>query len=127
MTQRYNELGLLLSLAVILSPQTVTLGQDPQPLTAEQRQMFDEELRTLDESIAALRDGPRSDIADAAIFAKGLTWALRYDSKFSPKELALLQKAIVRGTQRTEALADDKKNVEHSPGQTRAGLRFSGG
>ena len=69
MTLRYNEFGLLLSLVVILSPQPVTLGQDPQPLTAEQRQMFDEELRTLDESIAALRDRTREDIADVSLFS----------------------------------------------------------
>lgn len=44
--------------------------------------------------------------ADADIFRKGLDWALRYDTKFDPKDVALLKKAVARGLVRATSLRD---------------------
>ena len=53
---------------------------------------------------------PRSRAwADAAIFAKGLAWALRYDREFTPADVALLEKAVRRGDERRAALAGDSQ------------------
>jgi pimeloyl-ACP methyl ester carboxylesterase len=105
MKLRPSRFGLLLAMALIAWPASVSLGQGSQSLTTEQRQTFDQELRTLQDSLDTLQ----GDVADAAIFSKGLEWALRYDKKFSPRDVALLQNAIVRGKQRTQALAADRK------------------
>ena len=100
-----SRFGLLLALALIVTPASVSLGQSSQSLTTKQRPTFDQELRTLQDSLDALQ----GDVADAAIFSKGLEWALRYDKKFSPRDVALLQNAITRGKQRAQALAADRK------------------
>lgn len=42
--------------------------------------------------------------ADADVFAKGMTWALRYDTALQPSELALIEKAAARGIERIEAI-----------------------
>lgn len=97
--------GWSLLLALIAVPVSVSPGQGPQSLTAKQRETFHQELRSLQKSLGALR----GDVADAAIFAKGLEWALRYDKKFSARDVALLQNAIARGKQRADALAADKR------------------
>ena len=50
----------------------------------------------------------RADAADAAIFHKGVAWALRYEQEFQPADLALLKKAIGRGTQRAREIEAGK-------------------
>ena len=82
----------------------IGLGQEPQPLPADQRKLLDAELQSLEKSWQPLRAGSQPGVADAAIFAKGLSWALRYDETFSPADLMLLQKAVARGGQRAAAL-----------------------
>jgi len=42
--------------------------------------------------------------AEADLFAKGMIWALRYDTALSPADLTLIEKAAVRGAERTEAI-----------------------
>ncbi|NQV26119.1 MAG: prolyl oligopeptidase family serine peptidase [Rhodopirellula sp.] len=42
--------------------------------------------------------------ADAAIFTKGLTWALKYDREFSPAQTQLLDRAVTRSQERLAAL-----------------------
>ncbi|WP_232101261.1 prolyl oligopeptidase family serine peptidase [Gimesia panareensis] len=107
---------MLLVLVFCSWPGALCLAQKAVPLTTEQRQTFDQELQTLQESLQALGDRPANDIADASIFSKGLQWALLYDQQFSPRDIALMKRAIVRGKQRTEALAANKK-----PWSTRKG------
>jgi hypothetical protein len=103
MTLRYCGWSFLLALIAV--PVSVSPGQGPLSLTAKQREMFHQELRSLQKSLNAVR----GDVADAAIFAKGLEWALRYDKKFSARDVALLHNAIARGKQRVAALAADKR------------------
>jgi hypothetical protein len=68
-----------------------------------------EELVTLKRSLADLHNKPPSEQADAAIFTKGLTWALDYDRDFSPQDLAVMQSAVRRGQQRVAAIGADKR------------------
>ena len=96
--------SLLFVLVLSACTGSVIFGQERQPLTAEQRQTFNQKLRALQKSLETLSSQSKTDIADAAIFPKGLEWALRYDRTFSPKEIALLQKALQRGYQRAELL-----------------------
>ncbi|MCH9653291.1 MAG: prolyl oligopeptidase family serine peptidase [Planctomycetes bacterium] len=116
MARQCRFLSILLTLIFCTCPGALSFGQNPQPLTTEQRQTFDQGLRTLQESLETLRDQSPSEIADATIFAKGLEWALQYDQKFSPREVVLMKKAMVRGKQRIDALTKNKK-----PWSTRKG------
>ncbi|MCE9533284.1 MAG: PHB depolymerase family esterase [Planctomycetes bacterium] len=47
-------------------------------------------------------------LADAAIFRKGIEWALKYEPKLVPADVALIKKAVNRGNQRLEALDGNK-------------------
>lgn len=54
--------------------------------------------------------------ADAEVFAKGVTWALRYDTALQASDVALIKKAQSRATQRVEAL-----NRGHTPWMAKKG------
>lgn len=72
------------------------MGQSAQPLSETQRQTFE---RSAAEIKAALEGAPHRQSpawADAAIFEKGLSWALRYDREFTPADIGLLEKAVRR-------------------------------
>jgi len=43
--------------------------------------------------------------ADAEVFHKGAVWALRYDTKLEPADVALIKKSLDRGSERAEAIA----------------------
>ena len=79
------------------------------PLSETQRQAFEQstsELQTLIDK-SPMRQTP--EWADAALFAKGLTWALRYDREFTPADIGLLEQAIRRGQERLAALTEEKR------------------
>jgi pimeloyl-ACP methyl ester carboxylesterase len=46
----------------------------------------------------------RDRISDAAVFAKGVAWALRYDTTFTPADIKLLRKALERCRSRIVAI-----------------------
>lgn len=48
-------------------------------------------------------------VADFDVFAKGITWALRYETALTTNDVAQLKKAAGRGLQRAEALIADAK------------------
>lgn len=97
---------LLLGMVVVaagISP-TLCRAQSARPLAESQRQSFE---RSEQELQAELDEQPAPRLhtwADAAIFAKGLAWALRYDREFTPADVALLEKAVRRGKERWAAL-----------------------
>lgn len=78
--------------------------------------------RSLNEQLARLRPtsaAPPQVLdrwADADTFRKGVEWALRYDTKFDPKDVVLLRAALEHGTERSSALAR-----ETAPWATTAG------
>ena len=75
------------------------------PLTAEQRQQFEASLQQLQTKLTELQSHPAPLVADAALFVKGLEWALKYDRDFTPADLATLEKAIQRAQERAAAIA----------------------
>lgn len=84
------------------------LGQAPKPLTEQDRQGLTDSLQSLEKTLASVRGIDNKSFADVAIFAKGLAWALQYDQEYSAADLALLKKAIIRGTERATSLAEKK-------------------
>jgi hypothetical protein len=74
-----------------------------------------EEVTTLQREVDALRAKlpPPNDnpylFADADIFLKGITWALRYDKNLQRADVALIKKALTRAKERAEALTANKK------------------
>ncbi len=74
---------------------TTGWGQTPQPLTEAQRKSFEAAASELQEDVDL-----RSLGAELAIFAKGLTWALKYDREFTATDIALLENAIRRARER---------------------------
>ncbi len=97
---------LLLGMVVVaagISP-TLCRAQSARPLAESQRQSFERSEQELQAELDE-QPAPRSHAwADAAIFAKGLAWALRYDREFTPADVALLEKAVRRGKERWAAL-----------------------
>lgn len=69
-------------------------------LTSERRSLMDAAARLN----ARLGSVPEDRRADAAVFAKGINWALSYDTALQPADLALIRKAQGRGVERADAL-----------------------
>lgn len=82
-------------------------GQPAEPalLTVEQKNELEAGLKGL---VAELGARPSEHSSDVQIFAKGLTWALKYDSQFTPADVALMRKAIKRCHERVAQLSMGK-------------------
>jgi hypothetical protein len=83
---------------------TAGIGQSPQPLSEVQRQAFEKSAAELNTELEGRPDRQSATWADAAIFAKGLSWSLRYDREFTPADIALLEKSIRRVHERHAAI-----------------------
>lgn len=70
-------------------------------LPDEDRISLETKLRQLQQE---LRMHPTKVVADAAIFAKGLEWALEFDREFTPADEKLLEAAVTRCRERLAAL-----------------------
>ena len=90
------------------------------PLPDQQRQDLDRELRDLQKSLQGLTG---REVADGAIFAKGLSWGLKYDREFTHADVALLNKAVARGRQRTAMLAAGNSPWNDRRGKLALGYR----
>lgn len=82
---------------------------EAEPLTAEQRQLFEQASKELQSAIDRSPSQGTTHVPDVAIFAKGLAWALRYDGDFTAADLKLLETAVRRGNGRVQALANDRR------------------
>ncbi len=76
-------------------------------MTPEERGRIERGLADLSSRLLKLRG--KAHTADAEVFSKGLIWALRYDTQFTPADVALLKKALLRGQERAAALEDGKQ------------------
>lgn len=81
----------------------------PSGLTAEEHAQLLKELSRQESLIEQLATGAASGaeqdrIADAAVFAKGVAWGLRYDTRFEPADVQLLKTALAKGADRLAAL-----------------------
>lgn len=104
---RFWRFGLVV-LVVGTSWPTIGIGQSPQALPEAQRQAFEKSAAELNAEFEKRPDRQSTKWADAAIFAKGLSWALRYDREFTPADVALLEKAIRRGNERHAAATKEQ-------------------
>jgi pimeloyl-ACP methyl ester carboxylesterase len=81
-------------------------------ISVEERGQIERGLRALADRLGRLtaRSAATADHrADAAIYAKGVAWALRYDEKLTPADAAALKKALERGNARTAALESGRQ------------------
>lgn len=63
-----------------------------------------ESVKTLKAQLTKLKLANADLLADAEVFHKGGGWALRYESAFTAKDVATIEKALARGTERVTAL-----------------------
>ncbi len=101
------------ALGVLLGAPAVP-ADPPAGLSADDADKIERELSGFRYTFRALRkEKPltpeREDlIADAEAFRKGVVWALRYETKLEPTDIALIKKALVRCAERADALAAGK-------------------
>ncbi len=117
-----RSLRLVIMMLVVGSVLPATgMGQSAQPLSDAQREQFEHVAKAIHKSLASEFDQhaigfdpsviglkPRNKEfdprglawADAAIFEKGLSWALRYNREFTPADIGLLEKAVRRAGER---------------------------
>jgi pimeloyl-ACP methyl ester carboxylesterase len=93
----------------------------------EERQRLERGLQELNDRLKKLQpqkeEALKSDaFADAAVFTKGLAWALRYDTVFEPADLALLKKGLERGTERAASLEAGKQPWKDKRGKVVRGF-----
>jgi poly(3-hydroxybutyrate) depolymerase len=95
--------------------------EPPAGLSADELKQISDHLKKLDERLGALkRDKAPEDedlIADAEVFRKGVVWALRYETKLEPADVALIKKALARCTERIDALAAGKSTWTQRKGK----------
>lgn len=101
---------------------TGAFSQDT-PSSALERTKVEQQLKSLEESLAAIPTPPAANTADASIFAKGIVWALRYDSELTPADIKLLKHSATRGKERAELLAAGKKPWTERRGKLALGYR----
>lgn len=77
----------------------------PEGLSGEDFAAIQKDVKELQARLAKIKDHPE----DADIFLKGIVWALRYDTKLTPADTALIKKAVTRGKERVAALEASKK------------------
>ena len=78
---------------------------DEQPFIVSEAKRLQEKLARLRSDFNPLVEPAKADrFADADMFHKGITWALRYETKLATNDVALLKKALTRGQQRADAL-----------------------
>ena len=98
---------------VLWGVSVVGLAQEPVAipagLTAEQFQQFREEVARQETALrvmwaAASSEAEQDRVADAAVSAKGVAWALRYDMRFEPADVQLMKTVLAKGAERLAAL-----------------------
>ena len=76
-------------------------AQTPQELNAAQRAKLENASVELRKQLDALVEkGALAGWTDAALFVKGLAWALKYDREFTNADIQLLEKSIRRTQER---------------------------
>ena len=87
-TSRCGCWSVLLACVYLLSLSIAAHGQTQRSLTDEERQALQQGAQSLEQGVRILADRKVKEAADAAIFQKGLAWALKYDTEFSPTDRA---------------------------------------
>jgi parallel beta-helix repeat protein len=64
--------------------------------------------KKLEERLAGIKASNQDLFADAAVFSKGINWALKYETTLAAGDQTLVKKALTRGAERADALAANK-------------------
>ncbi|WP_439629387.1 prolyl oligopeptidase family serine peptidase [Gemmata sp.] len=97
-------LVLLAGLGAVPAP-----AEPPAGLSAGDAGLIARDLKKLDERLRSLRKPGNADLyADADVFRKGVEWALKYETKLEPADVALVKKALARCAERADAVAAGK-------------------
>jgi hypothetical protein len=104
-------LPVLPALALATQPFTAR-AETPAGLSADEQKQVEQRLKEFQDKVAALRSSKAvtaDDLADADLFAKGVVWALRYESRLEPADVAQVRKTLERAHERADALAAGKR------------------
>jgi pimeloyl-ACP methyl ester carboxylesterase len=110
---------LIISLFVGAWPEVVFAQTGP--LSETRRTSLEKNAGRLQAALDEHPDRGSSAWADTAVFAKGLTWALKYDREFSPAHVQLLERAVVRTEERLASLAAGKPAWQNQQGKLALG------
>lgn len=91
----------------------------PQGVTQEEYLLLQESLKSLEASIAPLRQKSPQNTerwSDAQEFLKAIQWAMRYEPRLSAEDLKQIHHALDRAKQRQERLVTGKRNWEQKKG-----------
>ncbi len=95
---------IIVSLVAVVLP--VTASGQAGPLSETHRNALERDARRFQTVLDGQSDHESPAWADAAIFTKGLTWALKYDREFSPAHIQLLERAVTRTEERLATLTE---------------------
>jgi pimeloyl-ACP methyl ester carboxylesterase len=108
------------ALFLLLISATARAADVPTGFSADDFAALQRDVKALQTSLKKFATKPDA-FADADIFAKGIVWALRYDTKLEPADVALIKKSLARGHQRLAALEADKKSWAAKKGKLARG------
>jgi dienelactone hydrolase len=98
-------------------------AQGPTELSNAQSLAFEKASRELQILVELHPQRGTSEWADATLFAKGLSWALKYDREFNANDLRLLESANQRCRERFAALSENKSPWRDRCGQVALAYR----
>jgi len=87
-------------------PSRIIAPVRPKNAPTDERTQIEQRLKELNERIGKLRELKREkedDLADMEVYAKGINWALRYETTLAPADLVLLNRALERCRSRLTA------------------------
>ncbi len=90
-------------------PAEACRGETPPRLETQALEPIERGLRDLTDRLEKIRAGEGRRPADAEVYAKGLAWAVRYDTAFSPADRTLLTRALERCRARVADLEAGKE------------------
>jgi len=101
----------------------IASAQDPLP--QDVRDALERDRDAIAGEVAAVRELGHPRLADAAIFSKGLTWALEYDKAFSTRDIELLNDAVQRCRARLKELSSKRADQSQPLGTMALGYTSS--
>jgi poly(3-hydroxybutyrate) depolymerase len=104
----------VLALVLFACTSAIPAPAEPAGLSADDAKQIDRELKELGERLRQLREEKtltpeKQDLfADTEVFRKAVLWAMKYETKLEPADVAGIKKALARCAERASALAAGK-------------------
>src|SRR5262245_21008236 len=118
---KFLSVSALVALACAIGVPT-SRAEPPAGLSADDAKQIERDVRELGDRLATMRKKPLSPeredlVADAEIFLKGIIWALKYETKLEPNDIALIKKAIDRCAERFSEVGPNKPSWAERKGK----------